>query len=138
MTRYRWVVARRAEGFPTAAACETAGMTHQAFYDWSAGRKAGPSPAETAEAELVGEIKRIHADSGGAYGSPRVTAQLRRQGRRVNHKRVERLMRANGICGIPKGASPAGRGPVVSNRPRRTWCAGGSARGNPTQCGPAT
>jgi len=95
-----WVASRRAEGFPTAAACDAAGVSRQAFYDWSARRGAGPSATELAEAELVGAIKQVHADSGGAYGSPRVAAQLRRQGRRANRKRVERLMRLHGICGI--------------------------------------
>jgi len=31
------------------------------------------------------------------YGSPRITAELKRHGVTVNHKRVERLMRAMGI-----------------------------------------
>jgi putative transposase len=34
-----------------------------------------------------------------AYGSPRITAELGRRGWRVNHKRVERLMRTHGIVG---------------------------------------
>ncbi|MGH8900779.1 MAG: IS3 family transposase [Egibacteraceae bacterium] len=42
----------------------------------------------------MAEIRRVHADSDGTYGSPRVTRQLTRDGRKVNHKRVERLMRA--------------------------------------------
>ncbi len=106
MTRYRWVAARRAEGFPTAVSCRVAGVSRQSFYDWVARHQAGPSPKEMAEAELVGAIRAVHAGSGGAYGSPRVTAQLRRQGRRVNRKRVERLMRQNGICGIHKRRKP--------------------------------
>ena len=106
MTRHLWVTARRAEGFPTTAACRAAGVSRQAFYDWAARQEAGPSPAELAEAELVDAIKQIHADSGGAYGSPRVTAELRRQGRRVNPKRVCRLMRLHGICGIHKRRRP--------------------------------
>ena len=110
MTRYRWVVARKAKGFPTKPACDVAGVSRQAFYDWSVGRKAGPGPKELADAELVGVICSIHADSGGAYGSPRATAQLRRQGRRVNHKRVERLIRYNGICGIHKRCKPRFKG----------------------------
>jgi len=48
---------------------------------------------------LVGEIRRIHARSGGTYGVPRVHAELRRGGWMVNHKRVERLMRTHGIAG---------------------------------------
>ena len=38
-------------------------------------------------------------DSRGTYGVPRVHAELRRRGWSVNHKRVERLMRAHGIVG---------------------------------------
>ena len=106
MTRYRWVAARKAEGFPTTAACDVAGAGRQAFYDWAVRQKAGPSPAELAEAELVWAIKQVHAGAGGACGSPRVTAQLSRQGQRVNRKRVERLMRLHGICGIHKRRKP--------------------------------
>ena len=35
----------------------------------------------------------------GAYGCPRVVGALHQQGRRVNHKRVERLMALHGIKG---------------------------------------
>ena len=109
MTRYRWVASRKAEGFPTKAACRVAEVSRQEFYDWSSRQGAGPSPSQLAEVELIGEIKQIHAESGGAYGSPRVTAELRRRGRRVNRKRVCRLMRANGICGIYKRRRPRWR-----------------------------
>jgi putative transposase len=34
------------------------------------------------------------------YGSPRMTAWLRREGHRVNHKRIERLMREMAIEGV--------------------------------------
>jgi putative transposase len=48
---------------------------------------------------LLGEIRAIHTDSDGTYGSPRVHAELRRRGWHVNRKRVERLMRTHGIAG---------------------------------------
>lgn len=44
--------------------------------------------AQRAEASLVGEIRRIHARSGGVFGAPRVTAEPHWRGRTVNHKRV--------------------------------------------------
>jgi transposase InsO family protein len=47
----------------------------------------------------MAEIRAIHTDSRGTYGSPRVTHELRRRGWRVNHKRVERLMADHGIVG---------------------------------------
>ena len=100
MTRYRWVAARKAEGFPTTMACRVAQATRQGFYAWCRRSARGPSAAAAAEAALVAEIRGIHAGSGGAYGSPRVAAELRRRGRRVNHKRVERLMANWGIAGV--------------------------------------
>ena len=53
-----------------------------------------------AEAALVDEIRAIWADSDGTYGSPRVCAELRRRGRRVNYKRVERLMKRHHMAGF--------------------------------------
>lgn len=100
MIRYRWVAAHKAEGFPTKSACAVARVSRQGFYAWCRRSARGPSAAESAEAELVAEIREIHADSAGAYGSPRVTAELRRRGRRVNHKRVERLMANWGVVGV--------------------------------------
>ena len=50
-------------------------------------------------AALVAEIRRVHAESDGTYGSRRSHAQLRREGHEVNLKRVERLMRVEGVQG---------------------------------------
>jgi len=104
VTRYRWVAARKAEGFPITIACKVAQVSRQAFSDWRARQAAGPSPAALAEAALVAEIRQVHDEFDRIYGEPRVTAELARRGRRVNHKRVERLMRAHGIVGVHKPA----------------------------------
>jgi putative transposase len=48
-------------------------------------------------ATVVGEIKAAYAVGRGGYGSPRVQRELRKRGRRVGKKRVERLMRCEGI-----------------------------------------
>ena len=104
MTRYRWVAARKAEGFPITMACKVAEVSRQAFHDWRARRAAGPSAAEVAEAALVAEIRQIHDEFDGTYGEPRITPELARRGRVVNHKRVERLMRAHGLVGVHKPA----------------------------------
>jgi transposase InsO family protein len=63
---------------------------------------AGPSLAVIEEANLVNAMRAIHTDSGGTYGSPRMTTELDRRGWKVNHKRVERLMADNGIVGVHK------------------------------------
>jgi transposase InsO family protein len=51
------------------------------------------------DARLVVDIKAAHKAGRRNYGSPRVFRALRKQGRRVGKKRVERLMRQEGIVG---------------------------------------
>lgn len=102
MTRYRWVAARKAEGFPITMACTVADVSRQAFHDWRARTAAGPTGGELAEAELVAVMREIHAEFDGTYGEPRMTEELARRGRVVNHKRVRRLMRVHGIVGVHK------------------------------------
>ncbi|MGH8896787.1 MAG: IS3 family transposase [Egibacteraceae bacterium] len=99
MRRYRCVDDQKAAGFPVAAACDAAGVSRAAYYAWAAQAAQGASQREQDEADLVAAIRRIHADSNGTYGSPRVTEQLARDGRKTNHKRVERLMRAHDVVG---------------------------------------
>jgi transposase InsO family protein len=49
---------------------------------------------------LLADIRQTHANSGGRYGSPRVHAILRAQGRKAGRGRVERLMRRHGVRGL--------------------------------------
>jgi putative transposase len=99
VSRYRCVDAQKAARFPVIAACDAAGVSTSAYYAWAARRDHGPSPTESDEADLLAEIRAIHTESKGTYGSPRVTAELGRRGWTVNHKRVERLMADHGIVG---------------------------------------
>jgi putative transposase len=63
-----------------------------------------PSDRALTDAWLLEQIREIHAESRGVYGSPRVQAELRMaRGIHVGRKRVERLMRAARISGlVPK------------------------------------
>jgi len=97
--RYRCVDAQKAAGFPVVAACTAAGVTRSAYYAWTTSTAQGPAPRHQEEVRLVAEIRRVHARSKATYGAPRITAELGRRGWRVNHKRVERLMRLHGIVG---------------------------------------
>jgi len=129
VTRYRWVADRKAEGFPTTMACTTAGVSRQAFYDWTARQAAGPTETEQAEMALVAEMRRVHAEFDGTYGSPRMTVELANRGWWVNHKRVERLMAAHGIVGVHKPAKvrttiPAGEHPEVPDLIERGFAPG--------------
>ena len=42
----------------------------------------------------------MHRESDGTYGVPRITAELRETGERVNHKRIARVMRGIGLEGV--------------------------------------
>ncbi len=68
------------------------------YYGWVA-RRRRPSPRDIEEVWLGEQIQRIHSDSGGTYGSPKVHAQLGREAIHVSRKRVERLMRCQGLQG---------------------------------------
>ena len=68
------------------------------FYGWVA-RRRRPSPRAIEQVWLTEQIQRIHAASDGTYGSPKIHAQLRREGICTSRKRVERLMREAGLQG---------------------------------------
>jgi len=104
VTRYEWVLARKAESFPVRAACEVAEVSTQAFNDWRRRREGDPTAAELQEAALVEAMWAIDTEFDGTYGQPRMTVELRNQGWMVNHKRVERLMALHGIVGVHKPA----------------------------------
>jgi putative transposase len=77
--------------------CRAVGVSPTSFYDW---HRRGPSARAQADQRLLVEIRRIHRDSGGAYGAPRIHAELQIAcGVRVGRKRVARLMRAAGLVG---------------------------------------
>jgi putative transposase len=80
--------------WPIEVLCEVLGVSRSGFYAW---RERPPSPRTLDDERLVTDIKAAHKIGRGAYGSPRVVRELRKQGRRVGKKRVERLMRREGI-----------------------------------------
>ncbi len=98
--RYRFISEHRTE-FGVKRLCQVLGLRRQGFHEWIAAETARAARAE-AEQELVTLIASIHAEHRGAYGVPRVTAELHRRGHLVNHKRVERLMREHGLAGITR------------------------------------
>ena len=87
MTRYEWVLVRKAESFPVTAACQVAEVSPSAFNDWRRHREADPSEAEVEEAALVAAMWEIYSEFEESYGSPRMTVELQNQGWVVNHKR---------------------------------------------------
>ena len=61
-----------------------------------------PSTRSVRDAELVADIKVAHQANLGVYGARKIHAELNREGVRVARCTVERLMRAEGLRGIPR------------------------------------
>jgi transposase InsO family protein len=97
---YRFISEHRAT-FGVTRLCRVLDVRRPGFYEWLTAAPARAARA-TEDQELANEIAEVHAEHRGAYGRPRVTVELRRRGRRVNHKRVERIMRERGITGITR------------------------------------
>lgn len=76
--------------------CRVLAVSRSGYYAWE--RRPEP-PRRRDDRRLLREIRRIHLQRRSAYGSPRVHAQLRREGVSVARKRVERLMREAGLRG---------------------------------------
>ena len=98
MSRFRFISEQRAT-FGVKRLCRVLNVHRSGFYAWLA--RADRRAARAAQdARLVEQVRAIHRDTTGTYGSPRVTAELRARGVVVNHKRVERLMREHEVVGV--------------------------------------
>lgn len=60
-----------------------------------------PACLEICDEETVIRMMWAIAEEYPCYGQRRVTMELRRRGLRVNHKKVRRIMREEGLCPIP-------------------------------------
>jgi transposase InsO family protein len=86
---------REHEGqFHLSAMCRALEVSPAGYYRW---RSRKPSARAEENERLVERIKAVHVASRGVYGSPKIYRKLRRDGYRVNHKRVERLMKEQGV-----------------------------------------
>jgi putative transposase len=91
--RFRFIEDHRTV-FPVRVMCAVLEVSASGYYAW---RERPDSRRAAANRELLTEVRRVHADSRRRYGSPRVHAVLRREGRRVGRNRIARLMRRHRI-----------------------------------------
>ena len=94
--RFRFIEDRRAD-YPVTLLCDVLGVSPAGYYAW---RSRPESRRSAANRDLVDDIRRVHSDTRGRYGSPRIHVELRAQGRGVSRGRIERLMRRYGIRAI--------------------------------------
>ncbi len=75
--------------------CQLAQVSRAGFYRWLQ----EPQPAE-AEMEVRSAIQQIAMEHRRRYGYRRISAELRRRGMPVNHKRVARIMREDNLLAV--------------------------------------
>ncbi|MET8014836.1 IS3 family transposase [Streptomyces sp. NPDC005271] len=79
--------------------CTILNIARSSFCYWRR-TAANRAARQAADARLATRIQDAHRESDGTYGVPRITAELRETGERVNHKRVARVMRSIGLAGV--------------------------------------
>ena len=122
-----FIEAEQAAGHSVARCCDLFEVSRAAYYQRI---DATPTARQLSDDELTIKIRAIHAESNGTYGSPRVTAELRRHGDTVSRRRVRRLMRRAGLEGRAKKkwkattiADPEAA--AAADRIRRAFATGG-------------
>lgn len=75
------------------------GVTRGGYNAW---KNRGVSDKAMGDAELLVEVRRVFEESKQSYGSPRISAQLKREGWDVGERRIAGIMRDNGIRAIPE------------------------------------
>jgi putative transposase len=74
--------------------CRVYAVTRAGYYAW---RRRPPSSRVRQDERLKVKIERVHQESRGTYGSPRVYRALKERGVVVGENRIARLMRLYGI-----------------------------------------
>ena len=130
MNLYPFIAAEKAAAHHVARACALLEVSTSAYYRWS---QHIPSARERADRVLGDRIERIHEQSRGTYGAPRVHHELGRDGVGCGRRRVARLMAVRGLAGRYKRRSkrttvtdPAAT-PLASDLVRRAFAPAGLA-----------
>ncbi len=89
--------------YSTAMMCRLLEVSASGYYAW---RRRPMSARAQSDAALLARINKIHSDSQGTYGAPRVHAELADQGIHVGCKRVSRLMKSVGLAGVSRRKAP--------------------------------
>ncbi len=97
-TRDRFIEAQRGE-HPVGMLRQVLAVSRSGYYAW---RTRPVSRRARENARLLGLLREVHRDSRGTYGAPRVYQALHRLGYRYGRHRIARLMRQDGLHGLPR------------------------------------
>lgn len=100
MNRFQFV-ADHSDTYPVKRLCQVIDVARSSYYAWAAAAPTRQRRAE-ADARLLDRIRAVHSTDT-TQGRPRITAELNDgvpAGKRVNHKRIGRVMAAHGIEGL--------------------------------------
>lgn len=75
---------------------KTIGVSRSGFYSYKKNKNL-PTQAQIRNEHLQKEIKKIHKESYGIYGSPKITVLLNKNGENVSQKHVYNLIHGMGI-----------------------------------------
>ena len=96
--RYRCINRRRHQ-YPVKMMSRVLKVSSSGYYAW---RVRPESHRAKTDRELTRVIRRLHAESKGVYGSPKITVDLQDEGYRCGRHKVARLMRLAGLRGFPQ------------------------------------
>ncbi len=79
--------------------CRVLKVSTSGYYAW---RGRPESSRAKTDRELTEVIQRLHGESNGVYGSPKIRAELKDKGYHYGRHKIARLMRLAGLRGCPK------------------------------------
>lgn len=104
------MIERCREAFPVRMMCRSLKVSSSGYYEW---RSRPVSQRARENQRLLSRIRHHHSKSDGVKGSPRIWEALRYEGEGCGLNRVARLMRVEGLRGIPQ---------------KKRWCKKGSGQ----------
>ena len=85
--------------YPIRMMCRVLKVSKSGYYAW---RTRPESARAKTDRELTRVIRRLHGESNGVYGSPKIRVELKDEGYHYGRHKVARLMRIAGLSGCPK------------------------------------
>ncbi len=125
----------RLQDYPVCICCKVLRVSRSGYYAWV---RRPVSCRQRRRAELVEQIRAVHQDNRGVYGSPRIYQALKAHGQRICENTVAKIMREEGLRAkgrrsfVPRTTDSTHDRPVAPNvldrhftapQPNVTWMA---------------